>query len=634
MVAAPKVIEALRDCADRGVKASICFASPAGDPRPLNSEIKALARASGMRVVGPNCMGVYDINTGLALTYSPTRGRTQNDSDKGDVALVGQSGGVMGYVWARCEESGARCSHFISTGNEADLTSADFVEYLLDHPDVRTVFNYLEAIRDANRLKDLALQARERGKFIVALAVGRSAEAKHAALSHTGALVGAAENATAFLARIGIVTVKSMMEAAEAVSVLRAPLPTTDRMAIVTTSGGFAAALADACRDYGVSLAPLSSQTTTTIRGLLEPTGIHNPDVQNPVDMGAPANNEPEIWNRAMRAVVADESVGLVLCALSEGQIHLAHGAVAAAQAQTKPLIFFDYSAGQPGGATGFAGLARSGLPVFRGDSDAVRASATLIERSRRNRQRWVAPAGPAGFEGLPPESESAHAIGEAKAKEWIATFGIRVPSSELVQASGAHAAARRIGYPVVVKVSDRRILHKTEFGGVRTGIEHPAALATAVREITESAVRLGIGQPEAFLIEEMISPWPPMEFLVGVKNDPAVGPTIVFGMGGVLSEAMREVAIEPAPIDAALALSLLKQVRAAAPLVARKFRAEDIDLDSMIQLLTQVSDLAVASRSWLAELDLNPVVIARGRGAIALDARVVGFAEPQALSS
>lgn len=620
MVSAGRLLPALEQCAEAGVRAAVTFAASAEDPAPLSAAIKDLSLRTGMRVVGPNCLGVFSANSGVALTYTIVD--TAPPDRPGTVAVLGQSGGVLHTIWSHGEELGIGHSHFISTGNEADLTFEDFLEYLIDDELAQIMCCYVEGIRNPDLLSRLALRARERGKSIVALKVGHSAASGRAAMSHTGALVGSMRHADAFLDRIGVLQAEGMTETAALASVLRAPLPRTDGVGILTTTGGMSAGLADLCGRNGVSVPSLATPTRRVIHDLLVPSGVINPDADNPVDLGAAAVDDRGVWRGALRALLADDQIGLVLATVAGAQSELAVESAALARAAGKPLVLYVYTHFGGAAAAGLGRLAEQGVPVYGNDSEAVRAVAAFLRYARRLRQPAVPPAGP-GLAGGPAGRPSV--LHEHRAKEWLSRWDIRAPRSVVSPDDDdqVRAAAAQVGYPVVVKVSDPRVVHKSEVGAVKTGLADERQLLAGVAQIRASLAAAGIDDPEGFLIEEHIE-HPGLEWLVGIDNDAHFGPVLVFGLGGIAAEAIADVAAEPVPLLRDQAESLLSRGTAGRILAEGRFRGQPVDREALIDLLLRVSRVAASTHGRVLELDLNPVVTVPGRGALVLDARIL----------
>jgi acyl-CoA synthetase (NDP forming) len=476
---------------------------------------------------------------------------------------------------------------------------------------------YMEAIRRPAKLAELAARAAELGKAIVALKVGHSPVARRAALSHTGAIVGSIEHADAFLDRIGIVRVEGLTDAGAIASILRAPIPTADGVGVLTTTGGMSAGLADLCARSGLDLPPLSAGTKKVMRDLLAPVNIIAPDVENPVDLGAPGVESMEIWSTCLRQMLADERIGIVLATLGSGQTERAKAAAEIAAQAGKPFVIYNFARRPGTSGTGFADV---NVPAYANDSQAIRSIAAVLKLGRARREGSPAPAGPS----LAPPRGTTRTLAEASAKEWLAEMGIPFPRrAHANDDAGVVEAAGRVGYPVVLKVDDVRILHKSDIGAVKTDVRDEAGLRAAVSAIRASVGAAGFGAPAGFLVEQMIE-HSGIEWLVGVKNDDEFGPAVAFGIGGVLTEAVRDVALEPVPLDRKRAEALIDRVGAAHVIRKGSFRGRRVDRDALVSLLVAVSDLVVATRGQIIELDLNPVVTLVEGGALALDARAL----------
>jgi acyl-CoA synthetase (NDP forming) len=295
------------------------------------------------------------------------------------------------------------------------------------------------------------------------------------------------------------------------------------------------------------------------------------------------------------------------------------------ARAAGKPIVLLVFS---PVEGDGLAKLAATGVPIYGSDSEAVRAIALFMRHTQNVRDHASPPLGPSKAFSTAAQVE---VLGEARAEHWLASRGIPFPAAATARDdTQLTAAASSIGYPVVLKVSDSRVLHKSDVGGVRVGIRDDFELRLAVDNMREALASHGIRDPEAFLVSRSIE-HSGIEWLIGTSNDPQFGPVVAFGVGGVLAEAIRDVAVEPVPLDRARAESLIQRIGAAHVLQAGAFRGRPVDKDALVDLLLKVSEVAVEQGAHMLEMDLNPVVTVPGLGAIALDARVTLSSEPAA---
>jgi acyl-CoA synthetase (NDP forming) len=446
----------------------------------------------------------------------------------------------------------------------------------------------------------------------VALKIGYSSHAAVAALSHTGAIVGQLSHQEAFFNRHGVIAVEDVGEIPGVLAIVSGPLPTSDSLAILTTTGGIATMLTDLCGRYQLPLAELSSATRGRIGEVLAET-VMSSNVGNPIDLGSPGLRDPRIWDTGLQALLDDPNIGSIVVVLMQGHPdHMLEDVIRASRGNGKPIIIYWLSDED---AAGYELAASSGVPVFT--SGIYLCRALLALNAYRRQAERVSRAEPvllasATTAKLPLDD----LMTEATSKRWLRAAGIPVPPHRFVPtAEDAAAIAEELGYPVVLKACDHRVRHKGAIGGVRLGILSVDELIASMHQMRSELAAGGIADVDGFLIEEQVEFEGP-EWLVGVRNDFEFGPVIAFGIGGALAEALASVALEPAPLDTELAHEVIMRVRSAMGL-------DQSSRNALASLLVTVSELAWLERERLAELDLNPVVVTR-RGAVALDALVV----------
>lgn len=618
MVPARDFIQALEAVAAKGARAVIAFSAIPSDAEGVQAQVRAIVRRTGMRLSGPNCNGAFNLLDHIAMGFSAAMFEC-DEYFPGHTALIGQSGAALTSTFSQAHDAGVGFSHYVATGNEFDLSLEDFVDYMVEEESVNSIACFLEVLRRPQVFFEAAQRAWSRRKPIAVFKVGRSAHAAAIARSHTGAITGSAAHEEAFLRRAGVTVVDDLSELWGHISVLaRSPLPRTPGLGILTSSGGLASALADLCDRYGVRVPELSPETRDRIQVKLKLAEVHNP-----LDVTGQGVDDLELWATALRSLLADERIGTVLIMLSiQGRdAAMAEIAVQAQQRFGKPVIVLWISSNlRPG--TGFTVLRHSTVPVFSSGDQCIKAIAALNAYARRHGVQAAPVAEVAAAGHTAPVTPERRVLAERAAKAWLAETGIQV-SQAVSAATEAEvlAAAAGVGYPVVLKVDDPRIAHKTEVGGVRVGVTDIGALTAALNQMRRDLAAHGYPDARGFLVEEMI-PSGGVEWLVGVQNDFRLGPIVAFGLGGIFAEALRDVTLAPAPFDEAEALALMGQIRAKALL--GNYRGIQTDTAALARLLAQVSQLAWKHRDSLAELDLNPVVSVPGRGAVVLDALAV----------
>ncbi len=594
------------------------------DRRDLQGELGVFARESGMRVCGPNCLGVANVRDNIWASSS-SRG---SDGLSGPVGLICQSGAsAFGPFLTRAVEEGIGLSHIISTGNEADLDFADFARYLLDDDGVRVIAGFVEGFKDARKFIEVAQLAAERGKPIVLIKIGRSDLGARAARSHTAALTGSDALYDAAFAQHGVTRVQDYDELLEVAHLLaHAPRPAKGGLAVVSHSGGVSSLTADMCGQAGLDLPPLTQRAQDGVNGVLKGFGW----AANPSDVTGFANSEsfPEI----MSNLINEPEVGTLVVA-SSGADSQAAQVIAQRDASPKAVAFL--WTGTRGATAGLPKLKAANIPIFYTPDKLAKGLRSLLDyhawRDRRQMEGFAAsipmtPKQRSLAESLANRAlkSGRPALSEHASKELISAWGVPVTrETPAASAEAAVAAAKRMGYPVALKVDSPDILHKTEAGGIRLGLRDDAQVRAAFGEILSSASAYA---PQAaingVLVQEMVPGG--VEVIIGVSYDPQLGPVLLFGAGGVMVEVYQDVALRLCPITTGEALDMISQVKGAKLLQGFRGRPK-ADVDALAGALVQVSHLAVHLEGKLAELDINPLMaLPQGQGVKAVDALAV----------
>ena len=617
----------IEDAGAAAVKAAVILTSGFGESgaegRALQDKVLAAAKRGGVRLLGPNCLGLMRTDRGLNATFARTPALA------GHLALVSQSGAMCGAMldWAH----GARVgfSSVVSLGGAIDVDFGELLDFLVGDELTEAILLYVEGIRDARRFLS-ALRAAARVKPVVALKVGRYASGSRAASTHTGALVGSDAVFDAALRRAGTVRAKTYTQLFAAARVLAARRrPEGERLAILTNGGGPGVVATDSAAENGVPLAVLSESTLAALDDKLPAQWSRG----NPIDIIGDA--PPERFAAATAAVLADPGVDALLAMYSPVAVtapEAAARAVAeAAQASRKPVL-----AAWLGDIQSRADLESRGIPNFYTPENAVEAFSFLCAYRRNRAQLMQVPA------ARTPDAPEAHAdlahaaairngalaerrelLTEHEAKALLAAFRLPVTKTIVVRdRAGALAAAREIGFPVVLKLHSPDITHKSDVGGVRLNLQNAEMVASAFDDMMRHVRAL---RPEARIEGAVLQPMlrfaHAREVLVGVVTDAVFGPVISFGAGGVTVEAVRDTALALPPLNSMLAHELMQRTRVYRLLEAYR-NVPAAELDALANLLIGVSRMACAL-PWLKELDLNPVLAHPGGAAIA-DARVV----------
>jgi acyl-CoA synthetase (NDP forming) len=619
-----RVLEHLSVAAERGVRAAVIFdggfAESGAEGGRRQAELVALCREAGIALCGPNCMGFVSPHA-RALVY------IQQLRDpallSGNVGIVSQSGSVCIGLLADCRRFG--WSHVISSGNEAVLTAADFLDYLVDDPRTRVIALFLETIRQPERFVAALDRAADRGKPVVVLKVGRSDRARQAITSHTGGLAGEARVFSAVLRAHRAIEVHDLDEMVEVLACAQAERwPRGRRLAVMTASGGQAELILDLAASASLQLPPLSEDTRAEVGRVLGWVAGDG----NPLDAwghGDFVRNFPH----ALSVLGADPDSDVVVLSsdsfddqpFGTPERLLAYARILA-DAATKSSKPFYYMTSRPGifRRDLLAFLRSHGIPLLGGTRQGLGAVDRLA--------RWAEPLPPPAD---PPKAtrriEAALAAGrrrtihEHDSKRLLADAGLPVVQERLVTTlADACAAAAVLGYPIVLKVVSDEIPHRSELGLVSVGLRDEQALT---REWERMSRRLGdIGQRAAtrFLVQEHVTDG--LEVFAGVQADPAFGPVLAFGAGGLLVEALADVALRPLPLRVGEAQAMVEETRVSGLLAGFRGRPPR-DTSALCRCLAALADFAWAERARLAELDVNPIVV-REHGCVVVDALIV----------
>jgi len=631
------VSQILREAGECGTRAAVVltsgFAETGAAGKALQEEMIGAARAAGVRVLGPNCLGLMRTDIGLNATFARRFPRP------GSLALVSQSGAICGAIldWAASAQVGF--SSVVSLGGAADVDFGEILAFLVEDEATDAILMYVEGIHDARRFMS-ALRAAARVKPVVALKVGRYASGSKAASSHTGALVGSDAVFDAALRRSGTVRVKTYTQLFGAARALADHIaPRGERLAILTNGGGPGVVAADSAAENGVPLAALSGETLALLDKALPPQWSR----ANPVDIIGDA--PPERFAAATAALLADPGVDALLALYSPVAVTAPEDAASAvaqaAHGRTKPLLAAWL--GDLDEKPSRVALEAEGIANFYTPENAVEAFSFVCTYRRNQAQLLQAPSALArDGDEVPADVERAlelraavlaqgrTVLTEHEAKMLLAGFGLPVPLDIIAKTrDAAVSAARDIGFPVVLKIHSPDIAHKSDVGGVRLSLQNADMVASAFDDMMRYVRALRPdARVEGAVVQPMLRFADAREVLVGVATDPVFGPVISFGTGGIAVEAVRDTAIALPPLNATLARELMSRTHVHRLLEGYRGVAP-ADLAALVDVLTGVSRM-VCVLPWLKEMDLNPVIAHPG-GAVIADARIaIDPAQPE----
>ncbi len=606
----------IRALAARGTGAAIVLAggfAESGSEGVARQEA-LLEAAGGMRLLGPNTIGLLNMTDDITLSASGAL--DVENRFKGGVAVVSQSGGILGSLMSRAAAQGIGLSHLIATGNEADIDVGDAISFLAEDSFTRVIAVYLETIRKPGLFRKAAASVAEAGKKLVIYKVGRSEAGTRSAASHTGALAGEDRVFDAFFRQIGAIRVEryaDLIDIPAALSV--APRLAGKRIAIVTHTGGAAGLVADICGVSGFETPPPGQETTQRLAAILQDEGFA-PD-RNPVDLTL-AGLDPEVTYQAIMALAESDDFDAVLPVVgssSVGRPHLvADPVIRAIETVTKPIIVYT-SPSAPGIV---ARLNAAGVPAFDAPETCAAALAAL---------RHVSPMRHALIEpvksGVPAQfRHMTGSLNEAEAKQLFAAFGIATVRETVISTPAeAQNVALQFGGPVVIKILARALLHKTEAGGVCLNIR-PEDAEQACVDISAAAHAAGVTEQQGFVIQEQIAN--ATEMLVGFRRDPVLGPAILLGAGGTLAELHEDIDICLLPATASDIRESIGRLKIASLLDGYRGRPP-ADTDALIDAVLSFARMCLALGDRLEDAEINPLFArADGQGTVAADGLVV----------
>ncbi|MDM0005437.1 acetate--CoA ligase family protein [Variovorax sp. J22G73] len=622
-VPASGVLTVIEECAARGVAFAVILSSGFGEAgaegEREQQRMKEIAERSGLRLYGPNCPGLTNVNGRLGLTFSPS---FPHDLVKGPIGLATQGGG-LGRNVMQAMERGIGIGLWASTGNEVDLQVADFIHYMADAPDIKVIVTLLEGIKDGPKFVAAVQRAAANGKPVIGLKVGKSEYGRRAAQSHTASLTGSAEVNSAVFRQFGVIEVDDIDELVDTAWLFARAMPgAQEALGIYCSSGGTAALAADAVGSAGLTLAAFTPETTAVLRAKLPDYAA----IGNPVDTTAMVLSDKTVVETTLGCVANDANLGLTIVPIAldygETTTRMADNIINAQKGCAAPIvpIWMSDRLGE-----GYQRLVAAGFAPPRSVGKAISAIGRWVEYGRWRRanpdMRPVA---------LPPlaaplQEGATRSLSEAQAKQQLREAGVALlPNVLATSAEEARALADRMGYPVVAKIASEQIVHKSDIGGVQVGLQDGAQVAAAWRDIMASVAR---HKPEAkvdgLLIEKM-APRGGVELMIGVTRDPVFGHVMTFGLGGIYVEIFRDVTRRLLPIGPRDAAAMVREMRCF-PLLDGARGRPAADVAALEDLLVRISDFVVRHGERVEEMDLNPVWVgAKGEGAMPLDAVII----------
>jgi len=609
-VAAERASEAVAQLGRRGVKVAIVFSSGfaevGAEGRKLEEELRATARAHGIRICGPNNLGLINAFERMPLTFSQY---ADLPPLPGPVAFVSQSGAFGTAVATLARSLGIGLGYFISTGNEADVTAVEVLEQVLDDPRVSVAMAYLEGMRDGARLVAVADKAMALRKPVIVTKVGRFAAGQRAAVSHTGSLAGEDAVFDGVVRQHGVIRAHNEVHALDLAAAFSAcPVAPPGGIGLITMSGGAGVLMSDCAEESNLDVPELAPATRVRLKAILPAFAATG----NPVDVTAQGAIDVGVFGPTLNLVLDDPAIGI--CVVWMQHMHRVADQMVnmfgeIRRKSAKPFIVCWLHAP----AEAVSQLRAAGVCVIEGTQRSIAAAAAVVEygeATRRCAGRAAAPAPAAAPAGVAADA-AGQVVPSMEAQAMLAECGFRlVPTLLAATPEEAARCAGQLGGPVAVKIESPDLPHKTEAGGVRLGLTGPQQVAAAAAEVLAAARRHAPAAAiEGVLVQKMAAPG--AELVLGVRRDPAFGPVVMVGLGGIFIEVMKDVVFAAAPVTEQDAVAMLQRLRGRAVLDGVRGQPA-VDRAALARAISALSRFALAHPE-VVELDLNPVFAGPG---------------------
>lgn len=632
----PGVVEA---CGKAGIPNAVVLAAGFRETGEAGADIERAmlnaARDHGVRVVGPNCQGLISIHSGLFAVFGSVADELALRA--GSVSAAFQSGGFGYAIVNLAEASGVGFRYCVSSGNETDVTTPELLDSYLDDPGTALAFAYIEGVTDGRALMRAGWKSLETSKPLLLWKGAKTETGARAAVSHTANLTGSYDIYRAAFETCGILEVNDVEQIVDLSKVfLPGRLPEGSGVGVLGISGGSGIVFADEAIGRGLDLPEFSQETTEALRKVVPGFG----SVSNPADVTAGVFNDSSVLTETISIVLRDKKVhqlALLLASMSGDHAIRAAQAIAAAWKGTDKPIIIAWSGRRSRAEKAYEILEQAGVPILPTpvrSAHAAAATARFAQARRAHmehaRRSGVGTPAPADLPDLPELPTGSGTLNETDSKRILRAAGIPVTREVLVfvgEDAAAAATAAGLRFPVAVKVVSGAIAHKSDIGGVRLNLADAEALSAAAAEVVRNAAA---AVPEAsidgVLVSEMAEG---LEMLIGAVNDPAFGPVVTLGLGGIFTEALRDVSFGIAPFEIEEAHRMIARLRSRKLLEAYRGRPA-LDSEALAKAVTDVSRLAAAMGDRLGELDINPVFVRlEGQGVVAADALIALRAGP-----
>ena len=635
LIAVPEkyVLSVLSECADINVGSAVIFSSGFAEMgrsgKEAQNKIKELARTKNLRICGPNCIGLINFNSHTALSFSQL---LEIDTlIPGNIGFISQSGALGGSLVNRAQDKNIGLSYFISSGNEADLDVSDYLKHLVVHDDkTKVIAAVIEGIRDGAKFVEAAELAVSHRKPIIVLKIGETEIGKRAAVSHTGSMTGSDSVIDAVFNQQGVVRVRNYDELFQTASLFaQEQIPKGNRVGILTSTGGGGIIMADYYTKLGLMVPEPSQKTKDLASKEIAAFG----KVANPFDLTGQIFSDPEMFKRCMKLFVEEDNFDIIQVNVSmvagQSSEYRAAMILDAIEGNSKPIVTW-WAAGSLSDP-GINALNGSRVTLFRAPDRCARAVASLVKYHRQietprpdNIPRRGSDDSPSLKEAGAMLQTADSSLSEHQSKALLNLYGIPI-TREMVSTSAPDAVrfAEEIGFPVVLKVDSPDILHKSEANAIRVGIGSKEEIIQIYDVLIENARKYNSdARINGILVQEMIRGG--SEVMIGMSQDPQFGPTIVFGLGGIFVEILKDISLRVVPLSSADAEQMVKEIKGY-PILTGVRGKRRADIEAIVDALQRISRLAQDWKDTISEIDINPLIVYdEGHGLKAADALVV----------
>lgn len=621
------VLGVIEEAGKKRVKSAIIYSSGfaefGGEGISRQEQIAISAKKHSLLICGPNCAGIVNFHDNVAMSSSQFF--DMPELTPGNIAVVSQSSSLGGALINQAQDRKIGISYFISTGNEAVLESSDYVEYLLDDSNTSVIVLLMEGIRDAEKFLRVADLALEKKKPIVAMKLGRTPIGKKAATFHTGSMTGSDAVYEAIFRQKGIIRVDEPDELYLTASMLaKSRLPKGNRIGIITSTGGGGVVLSDKVVEMGMVIPELAHKTVKELSEASFPFGI----AKNPLDIAFPLLTDSLLFTKSLDLFAQDENLDAIIVVISmvgeDGSKEIASHIIRAAESAEKPIV--TWWIGGNLSTQGMRMLGKSSVALFTSPDQCAKALAAALTYGGFLESH--VDEKPVGISTLPSDrgriesilESSGRIVTEDMGKGILSAYGIPIPSEKLSRSldEGKKIAAA-IGYPVALKIISPQIPHKTEAGGLKLGIKNEEELSFAYTQIFDNAKEYNPqAEIKGVLVQEMVESG--KEVIVGMLRDSQFGPMILFGLGGVFVEVLKDFSLRHAPLKEKDAWSMIREIKGY-PVLEGVRGGTSCDLGAIVRVLIGVSQLAVDFQKFISSMDINPLVVyPEGQGVKVLD--------------